>query len=201
MIHLDERFMDAVEAAVGDAEHNTDAEIVVVAAGRSGSYRDVAVTAGVIAAAVVMGVGLFSPWHVSEGWLVTEMAIVLLAVTWAANRWPRLLRLLTTTSRRHAQVTDAAAAAFHQEQVHATRGRTGLLIYVSALEDDVAVLPDHGVDARVPQALWNDLEWNARKLDGFLDGLASAGRVLATHLPSLDGDNPDEIPNRPRVRP
>jgi len=200
VIHLDERFLDAVEAAVGEAEHHTDAEIVVVAAGRSGSYRDVAISAGAAAAGAVLLVGLFSPWHVSEGWLVAETALMLAAVSWVTHRWPRALRLLTSAARRHKQVAEAASATFHDEQVHATRGRTGLLIYISALEDDVAVLSDHGLDAKVPQAKWNDLTWDARKLDGFLEGLSAAGAVLAEHLPAKAGDNPDEIPNRPRVR-
>ncbi|RME25398.1 MAG: hypothetical protein D6798_09055, partial [Deltaproteobacteria bacterium] len=96
--------------------------------------------------------------------------------------------------------------AFHQELVHATRNRTGLLIYVSALEKQVLVLPDVGLDARVPRAEWNGLAWgpasdphHPHDLDHFLAGLRAVGEILARHVPALD-DNPDEIANAPRIR-
>ena len=200
-IYRDERFEEAVEAAVGEAERATDAEIVVVAAGRSGSYRDLAISGGFAASLALVLVAVFSPWSFDERWLAADMLLVTLGVTWVLQRWPAALRLLSGASRRRAQVLEAAAATFHREQVHATRGRTGLLIYLSALEDQVAVIPDHGVAARVPQAVWNDLRWDARHLDGFLDGLPTCGEVLAEALPAREGDNPDEIPNKPRVRP
>ena len=200
-IYRDERFEEAVEAAVGEAERAADAEIVVVAAGRSGSYRDLAISGGFAASLALLLVAVFSPWHFDERWLAADMLLLALGVSWTLRRWPAALRLLSGADRRRAQVLEAAAAAFHQEQVHATRGRTGLLIYLSALEDQVAVIPDHGVAARVPQAVWNDLRWDTRHLDGFLEGLRACGAVLAEALPALDGDNPDEIPNTPRVRP
>ncbi len=200
MIHLDERFERAVETAVDELEATTDAEIVVVAAARSGGYRDVAITGGVVAAAALLLLAVFSPWHFSDRWLTVDMALAVMGVSWLTHRWPWWLRTFTTPGRRRRQVEEAAAATFFQEQVHATRGRTGILIYVSALEDDVTVLADHGVAARVPQALWHDLRWDARRLDGFLEGLKAAGALLAEHLPAKPGDNPDEIPNKPRVR-
>jgi len=200
LIHLDARFSDAVEAAVGDAEASTDAEIVVVAAARSGSYRDVALTAGAAAAGAALLIGVFSPWHVSAHWLPLDLLLVMLAVTWLTHRSPRLMRWFTSPDRRRRQVRVCAAEAFHSEAVHGTKRRTGLLIYISALEDAVEVLPDFGLQGVVPGAAWNELDWRASKLDGFLEGLAACGAVLAEHAPALE-DNPNEIPDAPRVRP
>ena len=101
----------------------------------------------------------------------------------------------------------AAHAAFHEEAVHGTRGRTGVLVYVSALEDAVVVLPDGGVEAHVPGAELAAIRWGEGadraapgSLEAFLAGLEALGAVLAAHVPPLEGDNPDEIPNAPRVR-
>ncbi len=201
MIHTDSRFAASVEAAVTRLEQGTDAELVVVAAPRSGSYRDVAYAFGAALAALLMLVAVFSPVHWDPHWLPAEAVALFLIGSWAAEKQPWLLRLLTSAGRRRRQAREAAAAAFHQDQVHATRGRTGLLIYLSALEQHVEVIPDHGLDARIPHGNWHRVCWNASTLEGFLASLDAAGGVLAEHVPALDGDNPDELPNAPRIRP
>ncbi|MCB9764913.1 MAG: hypothetical protein H6739_34370 [Alphaproteobacteria bacterium] len=200
MIHTDARFAEAVETAVTRLETLTDAELVVVAAPRSGSYRDVvAISAGVVSFVFLL-LAVYSPWAFSPLWLPLDLAVVGGLTAWVVARAPGLTRRLVSARRRKAQVDDAAAAAFVQEQVHGTRNRTGVLIYVSALEAEVRVLPDHGLDGRVPRGEWNRIRWHATALDPFLKGLEQVGDVLARHVPPVEGDNPDEIPNAPRVR-
>lgn len=207
MLHTDEAFVDAVSAAVAEIEETTDAELVVVAAGRSGRYGVFAALVGVLVAWLALLFLLFSPFHFSGVWMPLELPLVGGVAAWAAHRSPALLRLLVPKARQRAAVDRAAAAAFHEEAVHGTRNRTGVLIYVSALEDRVVVLPDGGIDARVPRGEWNALRWGGKAdplapgdLAHFLDGLRAAGTVLARHVPAL-GDNPNEIPDAPRVRP
>lgn len=206
MLHTDARFADAVESAVTELEQATDAEIVVVATPRSGSYRDVAILFGCGAAWLMLLAVLYSPWHFNPAWIPLELPAVGVAAGWVAHRSPGLIRALTRRSRREAQVRTAAEAAFQQEVVHGTRNRTGVLIFLSALEDRVLVIPDLGLDARVPGADWNGIRWGTGKqphapgnLDHFIDGLRAVGRVLAHRVPATD-DNPDEIANAPRIR-
>lgn len=206
MLHTDSRFAEAVEAAVTDIESRTAAELIVVAAPRSGSYRDVAILFGCACAWLLLLAVLFSPWHFDPTWIPLELPLVGAATGWVAHRSPGLLRRLVTRSRRERQVQHAAEAAFHQEVVHGTRQRTGLLIYVSALEDRVLVMPDLGLDARIPGAEWNAIRWGQdadprapHDLEHFLAGLRAVGDVLAARLPPTD-DNPDEIANAPRIR-
>jgi len=207
MLHTDTRFASSVEAAVAKIEATTDAEIVVVAAPRSGSYRDVAALFGVVIAWLVLLVVLFAPFEFRPFLIPVELPVVGALAAWVAHRSPGLMRLLSSAARRRAQVEDAAAAAFHQEVVHGTRGRTGLLVYLSALEDRVVLVPDLGLDAKVPHADWNAIHWGADKdpqrpqhLDSFLAGLRAAGQVLAARVPPT-GDNPNEISDAPRIRP
>ncbi|MCB9791684.1 MAG: hypothetical protein H6741_03065 [Alphaproteobacteria bacterium] len=201
MIHVDARFEEAVETTVTRIETLTDAELVVVAAERSGAYRDLALILGGALALAGLCVALFSPWHVAPTWLPLELLALSAGGAWAANRSPRALRLLSREARRHAQVDEAAAAAFVQEQVHGTRRRTGLLVYISALEGEVRVLPDHGLEGLVPPAAWNRVRWDISELDRFLEGLEAIGAVLADGLQAQGDDNPDELPNAPRIRP
>lgn len=206
MLHTDSRFSQAVEAAVGRMEATTDAEVVVVAAPRSGSYRDLAVIVGAVMAWLVLLFVLFSPFHFSTAWIPLELPAVAIVATWAAHTRPGLLRRLASRRRQRAQVDAAADAAFHEEVVHGTRSRTGLLIYFSALEQRVVLRPDLGLDARVPGAEWNAIRWGTgadphdpHDLDHFLAGLEAVGAVLARHVPPT-GTNPNEIADAPRIR-
>lgn len=207
MLHTDARFADQVETAVTRIEQHTDAEIVVVASARSGTYRDAAAIFGAGAALLTLVFLLFSPFVFSPLMIPLELVIIGLVTAWIAHRSPLLLRVLTTSSRRRQQVESAAAAAFHEEAVHATRRRTGILVYLSALEDRVVLIPDLALEARIPGAEFNAIEWGTgrdrrapRDLDHFLAGLDKVGEVLAQHIPAED-ENPNEIENRPRIRP
>ena len=202
----DARFSEAVEAAVTRLEEDTDAEIVIVAARRSGSYADLSLLVGFAIAWAFLVVVVWSPLEFSGSWLPVELPLLGFGAGWLAARTPILLRTLAGAPRRRRQVLEAARAAFLEEAVHGTRGRTGILIYLSILEDQVLLLPDAGIEAVVPGAEWNAIRWgthpDARRpgdLDHFLKGLDSVGAVLAARLPSTD-DNPDEIANAPRIR-
>jgi putative membrane protein len=206
MLHTDARFGEAIERAVHEAEARTDCEIIVVAASRSGSYRDLALAVGAVDALAALVFLLFSPVAFSPIHIPFDLVLVLVLSTWVVDRSPRLLRLFATRKRKDRQVEEAAAAAFHQEAVHGTRGRTGVLVYVSALEDRVEVIPDAGVAARVPQGELNKVRWGPNPdgrtpgdLPQFLDGLKQLGAVLGTRIPAL-AHTPDEVANAPRIR-
>jgi len=202
----DPRFVRDVEETVRTIEKTTAAEIVVVAAPRSGSYRDLAVIFGAIVGWGVLLALLFVPLVFQPFWVAVELPLVSAGAAWVAHRSPRLLRLLTTESRRKKHVEDAARLAFHEEAVHGTRGRTGVLVYLSLLEDRVVVLVDAGIEARIPGAAWHSLRWGraadpARPGDlvQFLQGLRAAGRILAEYLPAA-ADDDNEISDAPRIR-
>ena len=201
----DDRFRDAVAAAVTRAEARTSAEIVVVAAPRSASYRDVALAVGGGVAWLALGFLLLSPWRFAPGWILLELPLLAAAAAWAASRIPALLRLTTTSRRRAREVTRAARAAFQEHAVGSTRGRTGLLVYVSLLERRVVVLPDAGIRGVVPDGTWNALRWGQgpdragfRTLEDILRGIDAIGRALASALPAA-GENPDELADTPRI--
>lgn len=200
-MYTDEKFAELVESAVSRVEKNTDAEVVVVATPRSGHYRDVGLLVGIGTAALLLLAAVFAPFEVDPRWVGFDLLLGLMIGTWIGGRLPAVIRLLTSRARRRAQVESGAAAAFHEDQVHGTRGRTGVLIYLSALEEIVVVIPDHGLASKIPQAEWNAIAWDARTLPGFVAGLEVAGAILARHVPALEGDNPDELPNAPRIRP
>ncbi len=192
-------FGSRIEALVGELEQHTQAEIVVVAARRSGSYRDVRWAVACGAALVTLFAVVFSPIDFHPLNLPVFMGAAGWLAWWLAGRSPALLRGLTGARRREAQLLEAARACFVEEVVHGTRDRTGLLVYVSELERRALLLRDLGIDGAVPGAAWNGMDLGVRDLAGLEALMKAAGAVLAEHLPAGE-DNPNEIPNAPRVR-
>ena len=200
MLQTNPAFSDAVEAAVGRIEASTQAELVVVVAGRSGSYRDLSLLAGICAAALGLVVALFAPADFHAAWIPVDLMLLFAGIAWASRRVPWVMRLLASSDRKSDQVDHAANAAFHEEAVHATRDRCGVLIYLSLLEDQIRVIPDVGVSGHVPPAILDSLDWSFQDLDALLAGLDALGLVLAEHLPS-QGESENLISNAPRIHP
>ncbi|MBX2799187.1 MAG: hypothetical protein KTR31_16050 [Myxococcales bacterium] len=200
MLHADDRFSEAVAAKVGELEKSTDAEVVVVAAERSGSYHDVAQALGGVGALLAFVVLLLVPFSVHPVLAVLDLAVVWLLVAWVTGGH-RVTALLTSQRRRLDQVKRAAAAEFHLEAVHATQSRTGLLVYVSAWEGHVELIPDVGLEARIPRGRWASAAQalTTRDLDGFLAGLDAVGEVLASHVPH-SGTRRVDLADAPRIR-
>lgn len=200
LLHADARFGEAVRERVARLEERTDAEVVVVAAGRSGSYRDLALVVGALAALAVFCVLLAIPWSVHPVLAVADLALTMAVVSWLADGRALVVRL-ASRARRAEQVRLAAAAEFHLEAVHATPRRTGLLVYVSAAEARIELVPDVGIEGRVPRARWVEAtgQLSATDLDVFLRGLDAVGAVLAEHLPPA-GERGVELPDAPRIR-
>lgn len=202
---ITEELLDRIEQRVADTEERTSAEIVVVLAERSGSYRDLVVLVGTGVGLVALLLLLYVPLSFPAATIVPLTVLAGLAGAVAAGRSAALMRLLSLEERQRSQVRIAARVSFVDEAVSATRERTGLLIYVSRLEDRLELLTDHGLDSRIARGTWNallaevaaqDLPWDQR-VD---DLLGRATPLLEEHFPPTD-DNPDEIPNRPRVLP
>jgi putative membrane protein len=89
--------------------------------------------------------------------------------------------------------------------VHGTRGRTGLLVYLSLLEERVVLVPDLGLEGRVPSAAWSEVRWSAtgdssrpRTQDDLVRGIEQIGAILRARLPA-SGTDINELPDAPRI--
>ena len=207
MMRTDRSFSEAIRRAVHDAEHGTSAELIVVVAARSGSYLDVALGIGAAVAMLALLAALFAPASFHPAAVAVEIPLAFGIAAWLAHRTPGLLRALTPAARARHQVERAAAAHFLAEAAHGTRGRTGLLVYVSLLEERVALVPDLGLSGRVPPASLDDVRWSAthdrsrpRTQDDLVRGIAGIGAILRAALPA-DGADVNESPDAPRIVP
>ncbi len=201
----EQAFTTAVAATVAEIERATDAEIIVVHAGTSGGYPDVPLLAGIGAGLVGLIVLLFLPFDFAPWSVPAVVAGLGIAGGAAGGRFEELTRRLTSVARRRAQVTQAAAAAFHREAVAGTRNRTGVLLYASRLERLLVIIPDSGVTRAIaPGELYGVMGGEVTPLppstEGFVAAVRTLGVLLAARLPATH-DNPNELPDEPRFLP
>ena len=88
-----------------------------------------------------------------------------------------------------------AIAVFERLGMHRTKGRHGVLVYVSIEDHKLAVLGDHGIHQHVGQAYWDRLVEavlahfrQERPRDGLVHAVGEVGSVLHHHFPRRPGD-------------
>ncbi len=218
------RFSEAdhalVTEAVAKAERSSDGEVVTIVAPRSDSYHDVGLHYAVLAMLLVPTIaglipqgwidwllGLVFGWNASLSFrllmlvLVVAMAIVFLAVRFAFA-WMPLRMAMTPASTKTRRVRRRAVELFKAGTEKRTKGRTGILLYLSLLEHRAEIVADQAIHSQVDPEVWGDAM--AALVDGVKagrsgEGMAQAvekiGEVLAQCLPPTL-DNPNELPDR-----
>jgi len=100
-------------------------------------------------------------------------------------------------------VLDRAAKYFHQLDMHKTRLRNGVLIYLATVDRKFAIIGDAGINKVVPKNFWDDAKDDMLKhfkygnlVEGIVTGLEIAGGHLQKYFPhNLNNINelPDDI--------
>jgi putative membrane protein len=189
-----------IETAVEEAERRTAAEIVCVIAHQSSDYAYVPVVWAALAAlAAPLLIGALAPWS-SETVHLLQLAIFALVL--AALWWPPARLAVTPRPLFRKLGHQRAVEQFLGRGLTATRGRTGLLIFVSVAEHYAEIIADTGVEAEVPADAWRapvevltDALARRQPADGFVAALRLSADLLERHVPRRPGDL-DELPNR-----
>lgn len=175
---LSDAAKQALTDAVRDVESRSSAELVVAVRARSGSYLHADLIAGILAALASLIGLLFSPWPFELIWFVIDPLLVGLLAGFAASRLPAVRRALTLRRVRRRNVDTAARATFVEKRVHGTTGRSGILLYISLLEREAAVIHDLGADILATTEGWrhavDGIEEGVRRGE---DGAAIAARI------------------------
>ncbi|WP_309606299.1 TPM domain-containing protein [Phenylobacterium sp.] len=215
----------AIEAAVREAETRTTGEIYCVVAEASSTYGEtpLAWAAGIalLAPALLLLGGvqvtisdIFSSWSAAQVGAAVEGSvrralvgtIVLQGVLFAAAALvvaiPAVRRALTPRGLKRDRVRRRAAEQFLGKNLHLTRERTGVLLFVSLGERMAELIADEGIAARVDAHVWDRamgaLTDGLKRGDpgvGFADAVRLCAEVLARDFPPRPGDNPNELPD------
>lgn len=196
MSHDDHRI---VANAIRTAEEKTDGEVYAVLARRSDDYfapAAFAVSLAAIFAALVIAVALHYWWIDVDAWkfmtafvLAYGAALLLLALV------PDLCIRLVPRQSAHQRAHMNAARQFLARNIHRTKARTGVLLFVSVDEHYAEVIADEAINAKVTQGDWDAivgmLVESARRrayANGFLNAIEASGALLATHFPKSQTD-------------
>ncbi len=149
-----------IKAAVVQAEKLSSAEIVPVVIDRSTSISHLLFLAFILGFFIC----LLLPWHLLEIsyygktalWLLTAL-VLSLGLSSLILWFPFLQKLFLFEGDLVRSVRISAELIFHRRVKEKTDGQTGILIYVSMMEQRVELLADQAVSTRVPQEEWNDI--------------------------------------------
>jgi putative membrane protein len=179
---------------VREVEADTSAELVVMVRWESGHYRDTDYLVG-FALSILTLMGLLYLPHEFPLWLFALDVPVSFAIgSLLSMTIVPLRRAFTKRARMEQAVRRAAHAEFFEHGVSKTTGRSGVLIYLSAFERMVQVVPDIGVDVEALGTAWKTaLDALSACVEGgdvagFLSTLESLGPILGEVYPRREGD-------------
>ena len=217
--------LEAIEAAVRGAEARTSGEIYCVVAEQSAHYGEtpLAWAAGIAllapAALLIAGIhvtvpGLIDEWTAAQvgaaaeaaaraalvGALLLQAALFTL-VAILVSLPPVRLALTPRSLKRH-EVKRRAGEIFLSKNLHLTRERTGVLIFVSLAERMAEIIADEGIAAHVESHVWDRamaaLAEGLKRGEpaaGFAGAIGLCADVLAERFPANPTDNPNELPD------
>lgn len=189
-----------ISAAIMTAEKATSGEVLAIVCYRSDSYLHVPFLVAALAALVVPWPLIYLTW-IKVQWIYVAQLLVFAGLLLAT--WPVPVRMaFVPASLKRANAHRRAVEQFLAQNLHTTKGRTGVMIFVALAERHAEILADHGIDDKVEQNVWQgivdkltaDLSED-RAADGFVRAIEACGQLLARHFPpgSLDEN---ELPNR-----
>lgn len=195
MRFLGDEGVKALEAAVAEIEKTSAVEVVLAVRPRARHWLVQHVLVGIAAG---IGVLAFAVWRHLPRWEVVALPVIAGALGLAAVELiAPLYRFLAPGELRAEHVREAARAAFVENRVHATRGRTGLLVFVAVRERRVELVADTGLDG-LPLPAWS--QQLAAAVPG---GPVAVAKILASLAPALSRaampreNDVNELPDTP----
>lgn len=147
---LDEAARIAFNRAIESIEAVSAVEVVVAVRRRSHGYRQANVTVGMLVGFAGLAAMLYAKQAFALTSILIDPFVVGLIAGGIVELLPGVKRVMTPSAQRSYHVHRAARATFVERGVHATRERIGLLVYISRLEQQVALVPDLGLARLLP---------------------------------------------------
>lgn len=191
-----------VAQAIAEVEKHTDAELVAVLARQSDRYNYIPLLWAALLALITPSLLLLSPfWLDAKTIAFIQLAVFMLAAL--LLRVPALAMRLIPRPVRYWRAANLARRQFLDNNLHHTRGETGVLIFVSEAERYVEIIADRGINDKVRREQWEGIVANfvdavrrGETLHGFLSCIEACGALLRQHVPATHERNEDELSNR-----
>jgi putative membrane protein len=219
-MNLKQRFSESdlqrIKNAVKEAERKISGEIVPVIVEKSGYYSIANYKASLIVAVftfmAMIGLDRYVI-HDSSATLYYDPVFILFVVLLGGvvgavipNFFDPLTRALVSQSHLDHATRQRAENAFLQEEVFATRHRTGIMIFISFFEREVIVMADRGISKVVDQKQWDkivaDLITHIRMgkiVDGLEGAIKRCGEILHEKGFNVTDDDVNELRDDLRI--
>jgi putative membrane protein len=189
----------AIADVISRAESKTSGEIVVVVASASGRYFGIGLMwAALLALTVPLPLIWLTKWPVEHIYL-TQLAVFAFGVL--LIQWEPVRLALVPNGVKRARAHDRAVEQFLVQNLHTTKGRTGVLIYVSFAERFAELIADDGIYKKVPPETWGQMVRDlthhlgrGARDEGLMSAIHACGEILAAHFPPGRHDT-DELAN------
>ncbi|MEM8743244.1 MAG: TPM domain-containing protein [Pseudomonadota bacterium] len=188
-----------ISRAIARAEKKTSGEIVAVVAATSDDYVFIPLLWAALAAlAVPLALFPFTDMHVVS---IYAVQLGVFAVLGALSQyWPLRIALVPRRIKR-ARAHRHAVEQFLAQNLHMTKARTGVLIFVSMAEHFAEVIADEGIYEKVPPETWDSVVDELTRhigkrevANGFVEAIKMCADTLAEHFPPGSGDD-NELPD------
>ena len=199
MALLQQHELDAIAESVTEVEKHTDAELVTVLAKRADHYYYIpTLWAAVIALLIPLLLNFTPLWLDGHDLLLIQwIAFIVLAVV---LRYQPIMMRLVPKHVRYWRASNLARRMFLENNLHHTKGETGVLIFVAEAEQYVEIIADRGIDRHVSAEEWQAIinNFTARvkakqTRTGFIECIEACGDLLTIHVPATSEKN--ELPN------
>lgn len=200
--YINKSEVESLAKKVGELEKGTSVEIVTMVVEKSSVKRHVFWFLVIASYSILYAAQREFFWDLSFQ-LATSMGLLVVSVlaAWGLNRlFPHFFtRLFTDDRDLETQVLQRAQVEFHNKNLSATSGHTGVLIFISILERCVVVLADKHVSEKLPKETWKQVVQNLSsdlKRRDLAKGLIRAVEdvsKLVTPLFPAHNDNPNEL--------
>ena len=190
-----------IEQAVERAEKKTSGEILPVILRRSDFYPAahfrLALVTGILSSLIFYNTYDFED-PISLLWVQLPGVILGYALAFI----PFIKRAFTLRGERDEEVHQRAVEVYFENRVSMTRDRTGIMIFVSLLEQKVEVLADCGINNEVAPNYWDELVKDltasigaGKRTEGIVKAIESCGNSLENKFP-IKEDDTNEVPNQ-----
>ena len=184
MVFVTTKDRDRINREIVRAETKTSGEIVAVICASSDDYIFIPLLWAALAAlAVPLALFPFSDLHFGH---IYAAQLVVFAILSLISQWRPLRVALVPRRIKRARAHRHATEQFLAQNLHTTKGRTGVLIFVSVAEHFAEVIADEEIYRKVPPETWSGVVdeltrhiGKRRVADGFVSAIKMCADVLA----------------------
>ena len=199
--YLNDEQQAVIREAVKRAEAGMSGEIAPMLVAESDDYREAAVQAALIMAALLSLIVSLVVNDTSVWFFIPLTFILYFPLLALVHRLPLLKLAFTPAARVRDIVRQRAVRAFYERGLHRTREGNGILIFISLLEHKVWILGDRGINAVIPPERWTSLASvlatgirEGRMVETLVTIIAEVGDILTKHYPRRTDDS-NELPD------